>query len=411
MNNMSKKTNKGEAWIKLLTLSSIIIFTVYIDCIGQINPLKSVANITELETYMKSLTDHGIPQGMSFLVVKDSQIVYSKGFGWADSPDKIAASPESVYHWFSITKVVTAMAIMQLVEKGKLKLEDQVSKYLSFFKVKYPSDTSKQITILDLLNHSSGMPDAKIDLIRWVHHDGDPSVNQTQMIKRVLPKYSKLTYEPGSQTKYTSVGYMVLSSIIEKVTMQNYEDYVKQNILLPLGMVHTDFIYTPAMGMNIAAGSHPFYDLITLLMPFTIRTYVRESYKRHVWFERFYTDQAAPSGLIGPVTDVALLIMAYINKGELNGKRVLSEESINKMTYTGFTLNKEDDPNHFSKKGIAWMVERNPDHFIISHTGSGLGFNTDLQIFPEERIGFVLFSNDTKCKAWQIVDLATTLKW
>jgi D-alanyl-D-alanine carboxypeptidase len=402
---------KWRKWPKFLTFLGIILFAINSDCQGQIKPPKSVANIAELETYLKKLTDHGAPPGMSLLVVKDSKIVYSKGFGWADRPKKIKATPETVYHWFSITKVITAVAIMQLEEKGKLKLADKVSHYLPFFKVKYPSDSSKQITILDLLNHSAGFKDAKLDLIKWVHHDGEPSVNQTELIKRVLPKYSKLIYDPGSQTKYTNIGYMVLGAIIEKVSGQNYEDYVRQNILIPLGMKHTDFIYTPEMGLNEAAGSNPYFDWATIIMPFAIRGYVRESYKRHVWFERFYTDQAPPSGLIGPVTDVGLFIMAYINNGELNGKRILSAESIHKMNYTGFIMNNYDDPNNFEKKGIAWMVVHQPNLLMVSHTGVGLGFNTVLHIYPETKLGIVLFSNDTKCKAWQIANLAAALKW
>jgi CubicO group peptidase (beta-lactamase class C family) len=397
--------------LKALSILAFILLAIYIDCQGQKDVPKSVANVLELETYVKKLTDKGIPPGMTVLVVKDSNIVYNKGFGWADRPKNIAAAPETVYHWFSITKVFTAIAIMQLEEQGKLKLDDKVSQYLTFFKVKYPSDSSKQITILNLLNHSSGIDDAKMDLIRWVRHDNEPPVNQTEMIKKAFPKYSKLIFEPGSQTTYTNVGYMVLAAIIEQVSGLSYEDYVRKNIFIPLGMIHTDFVYTAEMGTNEAAGSHPFYDMITLLMPFTVRKYVRETYKKHVWFRRFYTNQTSPSGLIGPASDLSLLILAYNNKGEWNGKRILSEESVHKMTYTGFIKNANDDPNNFSKKGIAWMVNRSPDRFIISHTGGGLGFNTTLQIYPEEKLGVVVLSNDTKCKAWQIGDLAASIKW
>ena len=396
---------------KFLILAGIILFANFTICISQPELPKSVANIGELETYIKKLTDYGIPQGISMVVVKDTQIVYSKGFGWADRPKQISAAPESVYHWFSITKVVTALCILQLEERGKLKIEDKVTKYLPFFEVKYPSDTSRQITILNLLNHSSGIKDATIDLIRWVHHYGESPVNQTDMIKKALPKYSKLIYEPGTQNKYTNVGYMVLAAIIEKVSGQSYDEYVRQNVLIPLGMNHTDFLYTKTMGKNEAAGAHHRFDMISVFIKIRLRSYVAKTYKSHIWFKRFYNDQEAPSGLIGPVTDLALLTEAYINKGELNGKRILSEESIGKMTNSGFIMNPGDDPNSFVKKGIAWMVDRKPDGIKLSHTGAGLGFTTALQLFPEKKIGIAVFSNDTKCKPWQIADLASTLEW
>lgn len=291
--------------LKNIAFLQLLIFILSFDCTGQPKPPLSVSHISELESYLNKITDHDIPPGLSLLVVKDSQIVYSKGFGWADKPRKIAATPETAYHWFSITKVITAMAILQLEEKGKLNLEDTVSLHLPFFKVRYPSDSSRQITILDLLNHSSGLRDAKTDLIRWVHHDGEPMVIQTEMIKSVLPKYAKLVFEPGSQTKYTNIGYMVLAAIIEQASGQDYEDYIRQNILFPLGMNRTDFVYTPAMEANEAAGSHPLFDVVSLLIPFTVRSYVRETYKKQLYFKRFYTDQSSPSGLIGPVSDLA----------------------------------------------------------------------------------------------------------
>ncbi len=81
------------------------------------------------------------------------------------------------------------------------------------------------------------------------------------------------------------------------------------------------------------------------------------------------------------------------------------------MNSTGFVMTKNDDPNNFAKKGIAWMVHHSPERLMVSHTGGGLGFSTSLQIYPEEKLGVVVFSNDTKCKAWQVADLAASLKW
>jgi CubicO group peptidase (beta-lactamase class C family) len=397
--------------IKNAVFLILLIFIQSYDCPGQLKPPFSVSGISELETYLLKVTDQGIPPGLSLLVVKDSQIVYCKGFGWADKPRKIPATPETSYHWFSITKVITAMAILQLEEKGKLNVEDPVALYLPFFKVKYPTDSSRQITILDLLNHSSGLRDAKTDLIRWVHHDGEPMVNQTEMIKSVLPKYARLVFEPGSQTKYTNIGYMVLAAIIEQASGQDYEDYIRQNILVPLEMNRTDYVYTPAMEAHEAAGSHPLFDVVSLLIPFTVRTYVRETYKKQVYFKRFYTDQSSPSGLIGPVSDLALFMLAYLNNGQLHGNQVLSTELINKMTYTGFRSMPADSLADFSKKGIGWMVNRKAGRLMLSHTGNGIGFNTSLLILPEEKLGFVAFCNSTKFNAWQITDLAASLKW
>jgi len=270
---------------------------------------------------------------MSIVVVKNDSIIYKKGFGWADKPREILASSETVYHWWSITKIVTAIAILQLEKQGKLQLDDSVSKYLPFFEAKYPSETSKKVTIRNLLNHSSGIPDAGFRIMSWIHHEGEPQVNQTSMVEKVFPNFSNLAFEPGENTAYTNIGYMILGAIIEKITNQTYENYVKQNILEPLGMKHTDFIYTEEMKPFEAAGSHPLFDSWTPLVPFIAGSYVRETNGNHIWFEHIYTDQTSPSGLIGSAMDAARLMRAYLNNGILDNVRILSEQSVAIMTY------------------------------------------------------------------------------
>jgi D-alanyl-D-alanine carboxypeptidase len=401
------KKSVYHAWVAGLILLVAVPFAGS----GQPKTNLAFSSVRELEDYMENLVKRGTPQGISIAVVKDTQIVYTNGFGWADVTNQAKAGSETVYHWFSITKVVVAICILQLEEKGLLHTQSRVSDILPFFKVKYPSDSSHQVRIIHLLNHSSGLPDARLDLIRWVHHHSEPSVNQTEMIKKVLPKYSRLAFEPGTQTKYTNIGYMVLSAIIEKVSGLSFEDYVRQNILLPLEMHRTDFIYTLNMQNDVAAGAHPFFDIATVLVPFTVCSYVKGVKNKHLWFKKFYTDQTAPSGLIGPVTDAARLIKAYNNKGLLNGKRVLTEESVNKMNASGFITDSLEMPTHFSEKGIAWMVNKTPESLEVLHTGSGIGFTSAIKLFPYKKIGFIIFSNHTKCKPWDIIDLATGIDW
>jgi CubicO group peptidase (beta-lactamase class C family) len=140
------------------------------------------------------------------------------------------------------------MAILQLQERGKLSLHDPVVGYLPSFEVTYPSDTSKHVTILNLLNHSSGQPDQDAPtFIRWIHHDEDPPVHQTDFVKKVLPEYSRLKFEPGDHDEYSNIGYMLLGAIIEKVSGMAYEDYIRESILRPLEMNHTDFLYAKTL--------------------------------------------------------------------------------------------------------------------------------------------------------------------
>ncbi|MGD0338144.1 MAG: serine hydrolase domain-containing protein [Bacteroidota bacterium] len=396
----------------LLYISLTILIALFSSCCSIPKPPDNIVSISELEDYLNKVVESGTPPGMSLAVVKNGSIIYSKGFGWADEPREICAAPKTVYHWWSCTKIATAIAILQLKEKGKLSLNDPVVLHLPFFKVKYPSDTSKEVTILNLLNHSSGLPDPSVfTFIRWIHHDGEPPVNQTDFIKKVLPDYSELKFEPGDHAEYSNIGYMVLGAIIEKITGIAYEDYIRQNILRPLGMNHTDFLYTKAMEPDEAAGAHPIFNLMSPLLPFVGGSYIRELDNDHIWMERVYTDQTPSTGLIGSATDAARLVAAYLNGGVFDGQRILSQESITTMTYEGQIKAKNEDSLNYRRQGIGWQIYGKSGRWVLTHDGGGPGFSTKIQLYPDENLGFVLFTNDATCEAWKIINLAGTLKW
>jgi D-alanyl-D-alanine carboxypeptidase len=393
-------------------ISLTIVFVLFSSCSSIPKPPDNIASISEFEDYMNKVVESGTPPGMSLAVIKNDSIIYSKGFGWADEPRGIRASPNTVYHWWSCTKIATAIAILQLQEKGKLSLNDPVVRHLPFFKVDYPSQTSKEITILNLLNHSSGLPDpSAFTFMNWIHHDGEPPVNQTDFIKKVLPDYSMLKFEPGDRAEYSNIGYMVLGAIIEKVTGITYEDYIRQNILQPLGMNHTDFLYMNAMEPDEAGGAHPIFNWMTPLLPFVGGSYIRELDGGHIWMERVYTDQTPSTALIGSVTDAAILVTAYLNGGVLNGQRILSQESITAMTYEGQIKAKNEDSLNYRRQGIGWQIYRKSGRWVLTHDGGGPGFSTKIQLYPDENLGFVLFTNDATCETWKIINLAATLKW
>jgi len=129
---------------------------------------------------------------LSLVVVKGEEIVYQKGFGLADGPRNQAATPDTVYNYWSMTKPFTALAILQLYDQGLLDLDAPVTDYLSFFDVGYPSESSETITVRHLLNHSSGLSNNVPEIVGWVHTDGGKDWNQTELLQEKLPDYTKL---------------------------------------------------------------------------------------------------------------------------------------------------------------------------------------------------------------------------
>jgi CubicO group peptidase (beta-lactamase class C family) len=389
-----------------------------------LKPPQAVSNLAELEAYLDDLTGHNpdSPPGLSLVVVKDGEVVYQKGFGLADGPRNIPATADTVYNQWSLVKPITAVAVLQLQEQGLLDIDHPVADYLPFFEAQYPSESSETITIRHLLNHSSGFRNNVPEILNWIHFDGDPEWNQTELIKEKLPDYAKLAYEPGSQGVYTNVGYMVLAALIEAASEQTYQQYMIDHIFAPLGMDQTNWIYTEAMIANEATGSTPSVDIQTLMLPLLIDkdkrdALIREKRDGKLWFNHVYTDQKGPTGPIGPATDTARFIMAYLNGGELDGQRILSEESVAKLTneshiLPGNTPEARDFKDYDEMyHGLGWLYVVEGDDFFIAHSGGGPGFAVNMRLYPDRDLGMVVFANGTYLASEKIFDLVASLDW
>ena len=377
-------------------------------------PPETVISIAEAEAYLEELVEFGTPPGLSLVVIKDGAIVYSKGFGLADGPKQIPATPKTVYKWWSTTKIPTAVAILQLHEQGRLDIDDPVADYLPFFEVEYPSDNSTVVTIRHLLNHTSGMPDNFPEVVGWMHLEDEPQLDQTGLLQQVFADYAKLKFEPGDHAEYSNVGYMALGAIIEAVSGQSYEEYVVEQVLQPLGMTNTNFVYTDEIRANAAVGSHPVISLESAMLPFLyddLGAYIRERANGKMWFNRFYADSNPPTGLIGPVTDLARFVMAFQNQGELDGARILSAETVAMMTYESHVVSVDTGQTDAPFQGLGWHVYQPEGRMYIAHGGGGPGFGSDMRLYPEESLGLIVFANDTTYDSAAILDLFVSLDW
>ncbi len=363
---------------------------------------KRIKNTAEMESFFNQLVESGSPPGISVVVVKGGKLVYNHAFGYTDKPHGVKSTPDTIYHWWSMTKIPTALAIMQLQEQGKIKLDDAVVKYLPWFEVNYPSSESPVISIRNLMQHSSGLPDTMPSMISWVHYD-DTTRNQTGVVKKYLPKFNTLKFEPGEKAVYSNFNYMVLGALIEAVSRQTYEAYIIDNILQPLGMTQTDFVYTPGLAEHEASGTLPIIHFYTPLLPMLLdmNALVYESQGKLLWLNRVYIDATPSTGLIGSAPDVARLMMAYLNRGILDGKRILSPESISLMTET----------SPIDGHGLGWSVGKTNRTRFIEHAGGGPGFATEMRLYPDEELGIAILANGTDLDRSGVVDLLASMNW
>jgi D-alanyl-D-alanine carboxypeptidase len=361
-------------------------------------PPKEAVSVPDLEAYVNDLVQICRPPALSLAVIKEGQIVYEKSFGLADGPKNIVATPDTVFQWMSMTKMITAVAILQLHEKGALNIEDPVVKHLPFFKVQYPSVGSEEVTIRHLLNHSSGLANPP-GMLGLMHMDGEPYPDQIGLVEQLLVENRKLKFEPGSRGTYTNLGYTVLGAIVESISGKQLSEHVVENIFRPLKMDNTNHDYTDAMRLSAAVGSQPNGSILSAMLPIAIDdpdVLIRETVNGRMWFKRASPDFAGAAGLNGPVGDVARFVMAFLNGGELDGERILSTQSVAMMSQEGHVAAKGGPASFYKgvRHGLGWWIWPDGDRRRIMHSGDGPGFSNIMQLYSEEGLGVIVMGNE-----------------
>jgi CubicO group peptidase (beta-lactamase class C family) len=199
-----------------------------------------------IEEHLKNLNFNG-----SVLVIKDNKVVINKGFGYANFEKKIPNTLETEFYIGSITKVFIATSIMQLQEHGKLNITDPLSKYIPHF------PNGKQIKLYYLLTHTSGIPQ---------HSEPSEKISHDDLIKKIEKEH--LMFKPGTNWYYSDSNYSILGYIVEKISGEPLDHYVKENILNIAGMTHTGFGESFYNERSVSNGYKQYRDkMISPLLP------------------------------------------------------------------------------------------------------------------------------------------------
>jgi CubicO group peptidase (beta-lactamase class C family) len=207
--------------------------------------LSDAALVSKLDTYLKKLADADLFSG-AVLVARDGKPVYRKAFGLASQAFRVPNRVDTKFNLGSMNKMITAVAVAQLAEKGKLAYADPIRKHLP----DYPnSAVAEKVTIHHLLTHTSGLGTYFNE--RW-----EARKSQLRSVSDFLPLFAEdpLAFEPGARFEYSNAGFVVLGAIIEKVSGQSYFDYVRDQIYKPAGMTDTDAYELDQDTPNLAIG-------------------------------------------------------------------------------------------------------------------------------------------------------------
>jgi CubicO group peptidase (beta-lactamase class C family) len=300
--------------------------------------------------------DH-IP-GVALAIVKDDQILYLKGYGRADQSGR-AVTPQTPFIIGSITKTFTALAVMQLVEAGKVELDAPVQRYIPWFRVA-DATGSTRITVRMLIDQTSGLPQLPT-FVTWTWPN-DPDVLERHV--RLMANVD-LVFPPGEGFAYSNANYVTQGVIVQVVSGQSYEDYIQQHIFAPLDMQHSYVSQQAAMQDGMAMGYRWWFGSpIPATLPF----------KR----------SNLPAGFaISSAEDMAHYLIAQLNGGRYQDVSVLGPQGIALMQA-------EPPPGTY---GLGWESVRIDGRRLINFDGATGNFQASVFIDPESRVAVFVAAN------------------
>ncbi len=350
-----------------LFLSFLIVCTISLNAqIGQ--------KTADLDAYFqKALVDWDVPAMGIAIVTKDS-IIFSKGYGVKDITTKEPADANSLFAVASNTKAFTASAIGLLIDQGKLTWDDKVVDHLPWFKMYDPYVTAN-MTIRDLLSHRSGLVTFSGDLLWYgTTHTAEEVIRRAQYLK---PAY-------GFRTTfgYSNITYLTAGKIIEKVTGETWDAFIKKSFLQPLGMNST----------------------LTSVSEFTRKTNLTQPHTtdegKTIKIDYMNWDNIAPAGaLLSSANDMSKWLQLQLNNGKWGDKQIISEKVLNEMWYPQIMNpvskgSRELWPTtHFKGYGMGWSIFDYHGKKVVSHSGGYDGMISYTAFVPEANIGLVILTN------------------
>jgi CubicO group peptidase (beta-lactamase class C family) len=316
----------------------------------------------------------------NILIAEKGKIIYKNSFGLANEQTKEKLNENSIFELASVSKQFTAMAIVILKEKGKINYEDKITKFLPEL------SNYKNISVRNLLNHTSGLPDYMFLLDSLLFEKKNwkqkEKIATNKNIIEILAKHNpKVFFEPNEKWEYSNTGYALLASIIEKVSGENYSEFLKKEIFIPLNMSNT-FIYRrryePKKIKNYAFG-YIFSDSLQ-------RNILPDDFKKGDINKMVYS----LDGIVGDGTVNSTIIDLFKWDRALNENKLISEKSKIEII-TPAILNDKSITNY----GFGWFVQKNGIYGnLINHNGGWPGYRTCIERQIENDKTIILLQNN-----------------
>lgn len=333
--------------------------------------VSSVQVSTELQKGLQTIEEKvekrrqelGIP-GMSLVIVKDGEIIFMKGFGYKDFEGKVGVTPDTQFAIGSATKAFTSLSVLMSADEGKLSLDDSPKKYLPYFKM-YDPETDKNMTVRDLMAHTSGLNRTDLAMITG-------RLTRQELIQ--VAGDAKPMAKLRERWFYQNIMFAAAGEVVANVQKTPWERFVPKRIFAPLGMKNS----TMSMVEMQKAKDYSFGYEYNFDTKETRRLPFRE------------IDAVAPAGSINSsARDMAKWITFVMNGGSVGGKRLVSEKGFDEWTKKQMNIT----PDGKMAYGLGWFLREWKGLKVVEHGGNIDGFNSLVAMIPEKKLGFVMLTN------------------
>ncbi len=338
-------------------------------------PSFAQADLNKLDAYyQKALQDWNVP-GMAIAIVKDDKVVFSKGYGVLNAQKGGKVDEHTLFGIASNSKAYTAAALAILVDEGKLRWDDKVSRYLPYLQL-YDPFVTQELTIRDLLSHRVGLATYSGDLL-WYN----TTYSRRQILERA--KYLKPVYGFRAGYGYSNLMYIAAGEVIEAISGKTWEQFIQERFFEPLGMNRSYTSVNQLKGLQNVVTPHGF----------------GPGQKPVPAVQTAWDNWNPAAGIFTSVRQDAEWLRLQLNRGTYQGKQIFSKEASHTMwtMHNAFPVTPQameiSPTTYFSGSGLGWMLHNFQGRKIVSHGGGHEGMNSRTVLVPEENLGLVILTN------------------
>lgn len=354
--------------------------------------LRDMREGESVRAYLDALVEDGRVPGVQYLVVDSANVIFEYAAGWADLETRRPMDRSTTLMAYSMSKTITAAAVLRLADEGALNLQDPVSRYVG-------STPSKSATLGQLLTHTAGVPNP-IPL-RWVHLPAEHATfDGRAALARQLERNGRGFSSPGQAYRYSNLGYWLLDPVVEAVSGQPFAEYVSEHVLSPLGVPEAELGYAIPDSANHATGYLEKYSFLNLAKRLVVDGKFIGHYEGR-WLEivAHYVDGPAFGGLVGTARGFGTFL-----QDQLRSRSKLFRDDTRALLYRSVRTTKgaEIPMTH------GWHIESLDDARYFYKEGGGGGFHCMMRLYPERGIGTVAMTNATTFDVGALLDRLDT---